>query len=267
MPTLYQKTIEIAGRHYTICGAPDDTYFSGIEHEALGTKKLLYAASLADNSGVILDIGANCGLTSIALASSHRQVFSYEPNPKPFDSLCATISVNNLTNEIKPQNVAIGLDVGKLKLFPGGPIDHNRSSGGHIWNADHHWKPSSLCIEVPCASIDDEASKWGWDAVSFIKIDVEGFEESVLRGAARTLSRFSPVVFVEFNSWCLIAIANKIPLDFLRYLSKEFEYVYCFVDEHELKRISTPAELMEFMHRNLIQRGCVDDLLCSQRKL
>ncbi len=55
--------------------------------------------------------------------------------------------------------------------------------------------------------------------VDFIKIDVEGFEGHVLRGAKQTLATYRPVVVLELNHWCLNAFQRtSIPefFDLLR---------------------------------------------------
>ena len=58
--------------------------------------------------------------------------------------------------------------------------------------------------------------------IDFIKIDVEGFEGHVLRGAVQTLSAFKPVVVLELNHWCLNAFQRTSIPDFFDFLRSQF---------------------------------------------
>ncbi|MEJ2613014.1 MAG: FkbM family methyltransferase [Candidatus Thiodiazotropha sp.] len=67
--------------------------------------------------------------------------------------------------------------------------------------------------------LDEVVNSLGLQAISFIKIDVKGFEGHVLRGAKNTLLTNSPVVVLELNHWCLNAFQRtSIPefFDLLR---------------------------------------------------
>lgn len=57
-------------------------------------------------------------------------------------------------------------------------------------------KPGKLKID--CVTLDDYCEQNAIPSVSFIKIDVEGFEENVLQGAKRMLRKFKPALVVEF---------------------------------------------------------------------
>jgi len=116
-------------------------------------------------------------------------------------------------------------------------------------------------------TIDRELEERVWPDVSLIKIDVEGFEEDVIRGASNTIARFSPLVFLEFNSWCLIAIANKNPRGFLEFLRQTFRHTYCFDESSRLSELASADDLIGFLHTNLTAHGCVDDLLCTNHPI
>ena len=110
--------------------------------------------------------------------------------------------------------------------------------------------------------MDIERASRALARVDLIKIDVEGFEIDVLEGARDTIAADRPYVAIEFNSFTMIAFRNLNPRTLLEKLTREFPYVYHRKDG-ALARLSTAAEQFRFLRDNLIDHGCVDDLLCS----
>ena len=83
-----------------------------------------------------------------------------------------------------------------------------------ITDAHPHGGLANTIINV--VSIDDFVNEHKIQRLDLIKIDVEGFEAEVIKGAAKTLAGLKPRVFVEFNSYSLIATRNVNPRDFQR---------------------------------------------------
>ena len=100
------------------------------------------------------------------------------------------------------------------------------------------------------------------ERIDFIKIDVEGFEIDVLRGARETIERLKPSLLIEFNAFTMVGFRDINPRDLLRLLREMFPYVYRFKDGQSLLVDSDRAAL-GFIHDNLVSAGCVDDLYCS----
>lgn len=113
---------------------------------------------------------------------------------------------------------------------------------------------------VSVRTIDEIAAAANLTRLDLIKIDVEGFEMSVLAGAKRVLGQFRPLIFMEFNSFTLLAYGNVSPRAAIEQLVAEFSEVYCFKDgKPEL--IKTKNDILGFLHENLVRHGCIDDLL------
>ncbi len=70
--------------------------------------------------------------------------------------------------------------------------------------------------------LDDLMATLDIPRVDFMKLDVEGFEQSVITGATRTISQFKPVVMLELNHWCLNALQRTSVPDFLDFLRAIF---------------------------------------------
>lgn len=72
-------------------------------------------------------------------------------------------------------------------------------------------------------------------------------------------------IYLEFNSWTLIAFQNINPREFLEYLTSNFEFIYHILSDGTLNRLKDDASLLGFLHENLVNHGCVDDLLLRKR--
>jgi FkbM family methyltransferase len=123
-------------------------------------------------------------------------------------------------------------------------------------------------INVNQVSIDDWTRENNIENLDFVKIDVEGFEYEVITGMKKSIKKFDPIVFIEFNSWTTIAFRNMNPRFLLDFLISNFSYVYSVNKENaELVRISGEESKLSFLHNNLVLHGCVDDLMLSNSDL
>ncbi len=138
----------------------------------------------------VLDVGANLGIHTAVLSrciGEQGQVIAYEPVGRIFDRLQRTIQLNNLTN-VSCRNIGIG-DIP-------GTIGFNDKEGD--FNIGKARIQTDAETSIPLTTIDKEAAGFS-ERVSLIKVDVEGFERQVLKGAEYTLQQHRPVVVCEFN--------------------------------------------------------------------
>lgn len=137
----------------------------------------------------VLDVGANYGHFSLAAANAvgpSGSVMSFEPNPSAFSRLCVHLGLNRLS-WVEPKNIGIADAEGYLALnIPS--INSGEATFGASQYAD------ASIIEVPVRRLDDVA---GDRTATLLKIDVEGFEVHVLRGARALLDRDRPIVLTE----------------------------------------------------------------------
>ena len=85
----------------------------------------------------------------------------------------------------------------------------------------------------------------------------------MLQGGAGSIKKFSPLIYLEFNSWALMALKNINPRDFLNYLGENFYFIYRCNKDATLTKLETSEDRIRFLHDNLISHGCVDDLFVS----
>jgi FkbM family methyltransferase len=141
----------------------------------------------------VLDIGANLGLITLTMAKlvgQNGRVDSFEPNPSIHGLLSRSIERNNLKN-IRLHTCALGVeDGGTLTLtFPG----HNAGMGTlSRTHSDEGWSG----VQVPVRTLSSLAAEFDFGGVRLMKIDVEGFEMEVLRGALPWLSASPPEAIV-----------------------------------------------------------------------
>ncbi len=143
-----------------------------------------------------LDIGANIGLVTLLmsrLVGGAGRVHAFDPNPRMQTALSMMIERNGLAN-VSLHPFALGAEAGELELcIPQG----NAGSASLVRRYEH--LGFERCM-VPVRTLSSVLDAAGVDKIRMIKIDVEGFEAEVLRGAESLLSRRVPdAVLFEFN--------------------------------------------------------------------
>lgn len=128
---------------------------------------------------VVFDIGANLGLATLYLArlvGPSGTVHAFEPNPRMLAYLNATLD-SNPDLDISIHSVALGERKDTLELI----IPEKNQGAASLLDIGGRQERDRLCVDV--LTMSDFCEQNGVDRVDFMKIDVEGFEEQVLRGA------------------------------------------------------------------------------------
>jgi len=169
-------------RNDQFIGRALDLYGEWCESEIEALAKLIHPGDL------VVDIGANIGTHTVALAnlvSSNGLVLALEAQRQVYNYLVANIAINNLLHVVCMNNAA-GASAGSVRvplLNPAEPTNFG------ALNVESH--ESGEPVKV--ISVDG----LGLPRCRLIKIDVEGMEPQVLLGAADTIQRLSPIIFVE----------------------------------------------------------------------
>lgn len=147
-------------------------------------------------STLFIDIGANLGLHSInaSKALEHGRVLAVEADKKTHDLLQRNVTTNGCGGRVTP--VCRVLWSEKTTLL----WEDKHAEHGH----NHARKPDPARSDrksfIQSTTLDELLNDLGAeDPVSVIKVDVEGAELEVLRGAVKTLRRYRPILIVEIE--------------------------------------------------------------------
>jgi FkbM family methyltransferase len=192
---------------------------------------------------VVLDIGANFGWYSTLFAKKYQnnvEVHSFEPAPSTFNTLTENIKLNNIEQGIHLNQIALSDRPGTTQI--------------HIFTGRSHAVASISTLdeeeydsfEVDVSTLDRYLESNNIDRVNFAKIDVEGNELFVLKGAANILRKEdAPILTVEVNNDTFTHF-NYTAEDVWNLL-REYDYdmFYAIVNSSTLAPIYDPKDLMD----------------------
>jgi hypothetical protein len=121
---------------------------------------------------------------------------------------------------------------------------------------------------VAAHSLDDLVDSLKIEKLDLVKVDVEGFERHVLDGGTDTLRRFNPLIYLEFNSWCMLDHLDSNPLHFARHLMSNFSNVYRVNKKAGARVLLEKIESARtLVHDNIVFNESIDDLVVSNNTL
>jgi FkbM family methyltransferase len=168
----------------------------------------------------VLDIGANIGLFSIVmgdLVGPEGRVHAFEPLQQNLTLLERSIRENRMEARITVRRALVGDAAGERQLVSLSLQEGAMNSGGAYLQTPGTPVPAGHTVEsVPMVTLDTEDIR---SPVSFIKIDVEGAEPFVFRGAKRLLAADRPVILCEINPRQLERVAGCTGSDFIAELA------------------------------------------------
>jgi FkbM family methyltransferase len=191
-PLFESETLRIKRtRHGTLAYAKTDLYV-GRSIDRYGEWSELSCGQLGAflaPDDVVCDIGANIGAQTAFFAHCvpRGAVYAFEPVRANYQLLMTNITLNEFANAV-PLHGAVGAAPGRIRV-PGIDLRVPANFGSIILDS----AGSSDGEDVPLFALD----ALDLPRCALVKIDVEGMESEVLRGATATLERCKPVIFVE----------------------------------------------------------------------
>jgi FkbM family methyltransferase len=170
--------------------------------------QLHHLSRLLPAGAVVIDAGANYGYHAITLAKRRADcqcIHAIEPHPANYARLMHHVAANKLTSLVKCHRLAVAEKVGRcaMTLSP--------SNTGHariVSESDQG--------DTSITTLDSFASQVGLDRLDALILDVEGFEERALLGAATVLERFRPMIMIEL--WPPVMKLQKSSVELVSHL-------------------------------------------------
>ncbi len=177
-----------------------------------------YLASKYINSdSVVVEIGAHIGTLTMVFSKLAKTVYAFEPTKESFDLLNKNISLNECKNVISKQ-VGVGDKIESTKI---GWIGNNNSGatileGGMVTNevlsSAENGSTNSIETKIDLINLDVLTL----DRLDYLKIDVEGYEEKVIKGGLNTIKKFKPIIVME----CMDDYSKQEPISKLNLENK-----------------------------------------------
>ncbi|WP_325439718.1 FkbM family methyltransferase [Pusillimonas sp.] len=143
---------------------------------------------------VILDVGANVGNHMLMFSRHAARVLAFEPGTKAFAMLEQNVKANNLAH-VSPFNVGLSDQPTTQTLYVEASGNLGASSLSLENLADTQYVEDTISLRVG----DDIVGAQQLPSVDFIKIDVEGHEQSVIRGLRKTIAAQRPLILMEWE--------------------------------------------------------------------
>lgn len=201
---------------------PQDSFFVNLQLEddilSFGKPSREAALKYVKNFNSAIDIGAHVGISVIHFSEYFRKVYAFEPNKTHFE--CLEENTAHLVN-VEYYNTAISNE-NSIKTAT---YRTTKNSGSfqlldESYEQPNKKQPRSL-FTVESKKLDD----YNFSDVGLIKIDVEGWEFEVLKGAKETILKSNPVLMIEFTGGESRKSLHRYIVD--EYLSfiKEINYI------------------------------------------
>lgn len=195
---------------------------------------------------IFFDVGANIGIYSLLasnLVGEKGEVHAFEPLASAYQSLKENVELNRARN-VRVNPVAVGDKAGEMDLYVNAQTaltGLGRTNRGILLGIQ----------KVPVWTLDDYVALNGIRTIDFLKIDVEGFEGQVLRGAARLIANSPNLIIMSElakKNFEPLGFSVKELLDWMRGL--EFDAWMIRHDGAGLQYV--PANSIEYPFQNFI---------------
>jgi FkbM family methyltransferase len=214
--------------------------------------QLLLSRVFASGEGTYLDIGANIGLTLIPIAKKKGvRCFGFEAAPNTFMLLQRNLLCNAIGENVHVFNVALFDRKGsvEMELSDSNVGDHRlRGNGKSTLNA--YAEANRKTIQVSADQLDAVMGQvpWRLGGPNFMKLDVQGAEVRVLRGAYETLSQMD-FLYLEYWPYGILRMGD--PIEELTEFIKTFEFGFIFDDSslHEVSTLKPIEAILEEINR------------------
>jgi FkbM family methyltransferase len=210
-------------------------------HTKLALRELVTPGSL------VLDIGANIGAHTLHLAQlvgPEGRVIAFEPTDFAFRKLCRNLQLNpSLAARVQACHCFLTANDGASvpnAIYSSWPLVV--AAGLHAKHLGREMRTEA----APARSLDSVLAELGDWKVQLVKLDVDGFECDVLRGATRLLRDVSPIFVMELAPYVLEERGTSLD-EVISYFAP---HGYVFYDERTRRPLPSSARVLNRMIRD-----------------
>ena len=209
---------------------------------------------LAAISETIVDVGANIGLYCCIAADrtpAVGKVVAFEPVPENLNYLRRNIESNGRTARVVVEELAVGQDSGNMQIYllEGSTCRHSPSAKNAL--------NSTTSVTVAVVSLDGYVQQKLRDRpIDLLKVDVEGYEVAVLRGAERTLRECKPTLFIEFAPDNLVNCGFR-PDEFLDIVFGIYDNVFLVDEPRATFKPCSKQDLIRYSARRCVNTNLI----------
>jgi FkbM family methyltransferase len=206
---------------------------------------------------VFIDVGANQGEFSVLACKYLPQgkVIAFEPHPAMYKALVDNLQLNQFNN-YQTFNFGLYEEEGELNLYTSTSTEVEGAWNEGLFSGFKSSERDVLSETVPVHTLDTVINSLSLDKLDVIKVDIEGSELPVLRGAKDCLQRFHPDLIIEINEETFKAAGYRA-IDLVNFLKAQ--------GYSEQFRINRNGQLLK---EDLLSSGrvCFDALFRAPKK-
>ncbi len=182
---------------------------------------------------IVIDIGANIGYYALleARLANRGRIYAAEPVPENLELLRKNVNLNNCKN-IHLFGIALGDIESKARMYIYDKCNWSsfiKNTNGNILNE----------IESPIITLDKFVELYVHDSPGFIRMDVEGYEFQIIKGALKTLSCNKPLTLcIELHQHLMPAENMKELIKILKNNNFKVKAIFLELDPHNYNTIN-----------------------------
>lgn len=191
---------------------PEYSYFT-FEQEESDFRNQYWNIAEGD---VVLDIGSSYGAYALTACAVGATVHAFEPETSVFYDLVNNITINNWHGKCFARNMGLWSSVASVDMKSYAP----------------HWPQQTITSDYSMTTVDKFVEDNNISKVDWMKVDVEGAEEHVIKGALNTIKKFRPKLIIECHVFLNSDIKDNV------------KALLASVQNYELEEVSRPPCIM-----------------------
>jgi FkbM family methyltransferase len=257
------RETRVLGQTVSISGDPKDTYFTSLPDE-IDDDVLSLLGKIVPTDIVAVDVGANIGLHALAMShlAPDGRIHTFEASPDTSRHLQENVRANGASNVVVHAK-AVSSEPGELTLFSNDEFAAGSTVIDQATDLAREYmsEEGRNIVRVPAVTLDAFVAEQGLERLDLIKIDVEGYDIDVIRGAKNTIATLRPTVITEFATFAITTHRQLLPADVLAEIRGTFDRVYVIDRWGHLRELANDHDAWGLLWQNANVQP-VQDLLC-----